>query len=167
MSTVWGDLLRLPAILFISLLIAGCTLQSAAPPTPTSPPPTVSTGATATALPDATGGITINPGRPTALPDANAPSDGIIANDGEILCGVRNANDLSNVAVRREPNTSSELFYAIQPGFTASVIEVRQVTGSVPWYRVRIDNPIETDLEVVEGWVRSDTVVQTSICPGG
>ena len=113
---------------------------------------------------DEIGGIVINPNRPTALPGF-APTGEISALTGDVLCAVINGNNVSNVAVRREPNTSSQLFYAIQPTYTASVLEIRSVPGDLPWFRVRVDNPILTDLDEVIGWLRSDTVTQLTNCP--
>ncbi len=138
------------------LTLMACAFQGTAPtPTPTTLP--------TTATEESIGNININPGTPTALPAPNS-TPGPSANDGDIICRVSNANRISNVAVRREPNTNAELFYAIQPTYTASVLEIREVPGRLPWYFVRVDNPIRTDLEVVEGWVRSDTVIPSTPC---
>lgn len=141
--------------LLVLLTVTACSLQAESTAFTPTPPPTDSP----------IGAITINPGLPTALPTPDntlelTPSGNM---DG-VICRVRNGNQISNVAVRRAPNTSAELFYAIQPTYTASVLEIQQVAGSVPWYYVRVDNPIETDLEVVEGWLRSDTVVPMTLC---
>jgi hypothetical protein len=146
---------RLILAVIILTQLAACTLSPADFPT-------------ATPIPDAPtpeiGAIRINPDSPTALP-AFAPTSDLNVNPDGVLCRVSNNNDVSNVAVRRGPSTNAALFYAIQPGFTASVLEV-QASGSGPaWYRVRVDNPVQTDLDEVVGWLRSDTMVEVTACP--
>jgi hypothetical protein len=145
---------RIMLAIIITQLTA-CTLSSAESPTstpiPNAPTPLV-------------GAIRIDPDAPTPLPITVQPSDLNVNPDG-VLCRVSNNNDVSNVAVRRGPSTNAALFYAIQPGFTASVLEV-QASGSGPaWYRVRVDNPVQTDLDEVVGWLRSDTMVEVTACP--
>jgi hypothetical protein len=149
-------MIRHTLITVLLVTLAACTLGGEeTPTTPTTPTETVTEAAM--------GGITIDGGTPTALPTPDGQT-GAIGGDPNVICRVRNANQVSNVAVRREPNTGSPLLYAIQPTFTASVLEIREVSGGVPWYRVQVDNPIETDLAVVEGWVRSDTMAPTTPC---
>jgi uncharacterized protein YgiM (DUF1202 family) len=67
-----------------------------------------------------------------------------------------------NVNIRARPSTTSERVTTVQRNIAMNVLEQRlSDTDGQIWYRVAV----EIESAFVEGWLRSDLVVEITECP--
>ncbi len=103
---------------------------------------------------------TYQPPSPTIRPsETNTPT--ATPTVQEVLCRVANQNSVG-LNVRSRPTVNSESFTIMQINQAADVLELARDERGQIWLRVNydLDNSIE-----IEGWVRSDYVVEQTRCP--
>ncbi len=110
------------------------------------------------------GGLSINAAAASlnTLPDVAQDTDV----NPELICGVRNASESSDVPVRVEPNRDADITYGLRPTETGAILNTQRLPDGAIWYFIQVDNLTATDSEPIQGWVRAGTITPITECGG-